>query len=433
MYRILVTWVGKIIIRLTRLFGHGGSALPGLIIETISPHYISKVAKKISGGAVLVTGTNGKTSTTKMIAGIFEHAGRQVIYNRSGSNMSRGIATALAEQSSLFGQPKGEIALFEVDEAFVGDVSAKLKPQVIVVLNLLRDQLDRYGELNRTAELIGKGLLHAKHIVLNGDDQLVANLAGQAGSAEVTYFGAKGKLQQELPDDASLLQKTASKIKNWVRHHSEHAVVLAGVKEINESQQVTYLYQDNEYQAQLPLPGIYNAYNGAAALAAAACIGLDLKKAADALAHITPAFGRTETIDVGGKTLQLLLVKNPAGFNQVIKTFLISQNKLPLLIAINDNIADGRDVSWLWDVDFEMMAHKRHQILASGNRGYDLSLRLKYAEINSTTERDLTEALKVFIKGLSEGQKGYVVPTYTAMLKLRSLLAKQTDVKEMWQ
>lgn len=433
MYRILVTWVAKLTIRINRMFGTGGSALPGLIIEKLSPQYLAKTSRYLKNGVVLITGTNGKTTTTKLLAGILENANQKVVVNRSGSNMSRGIAAALAEQSNWLGRPRGDVGLFEVDEAFVPNVAKQLKPKAIIVLNLLRDQLDRYGELDRTASLINQGLRHTSMAVLNADDPLVKALAEGRDKTRVAYFGAVAKLQNELPDDASLLQKTTRGLEELLPNFRHLRVLLTSCQPLHEGQKIHLKANGKSYEAALQLSGVYNAYNAIAAITAADVLKIDLTHATQSLASISPAFGRSEEIDSHGKTLQLLLVKNPAGFNQVLKTFLNTNSGLPILFAINDNFADGRDVSWLWDVDFELLHSKKPHVLVTGLRAYDLALRLKYAGVESTVEPDPQTALRTLEHNLKAGETGYIVPTYTAMLKLRGLLAKKSAVEEIWK
>lgn len=433
MYRIFVTWVGRIILHILRLTGRGGSALPGLVVERLSPNYLRGMARRLPGHVVLVTGTNGKTTTTKLLSGILEAENRRVLVNRSGSNMSRGIASAFIEQSNWFARPKADIGLFEVDEAFVGDVAAKTKPKVLIVLNLLRDQLDRYGELDRTAKLIRKGFSHTKTVVLNGDDSLVKGLSSDFPRDRVKYFGAVAKLQEQLPDDASLLSKASKGIERLLPELRHLDMLLTSANAVKNGQNVALKHQHQSCRAFLQLPGLYNAYNAAAATLAALCLDVSFQNASNALAGVRPAFGRSEVVEFDGKKLELLLVKNPSGFNQVINTFLCDTKNLPILFAINDNFADGRDVSWLWDVDFEKLKNMNHKILVSGIRANDLAVRLKYADIPCTVETSLTQALHVFHKELSAAQIGFVVPTYTAMLKLRGALSKNNNIEDMWQ
>ena len=434
MFKILVIWLGKVLLWATRLRGGAGSAFPGLVVETIYPNFIKRMVKGLSGGSILVTGTNGKTTTTKMLRGVLEDAGHRPLSNRAGGNLSRGVASALIEHADWRGRLDGDVGLFEIDEAFTGDVAQKLCPRTIVVLNLLRDQLDRYGELDRTAQLIAAGLPYAQTAVLNADDPLVAGLAEAA--SKVISFGASDKIRALLPHDEELLTRkpgSRSKPRQQQPPIGNLDLRLSSVEVKSGQQNLTIQHEGKVYGGTLQIQGLYNAYNALAAVAAASSIGINIKAAIASLAKAEPAFGRTELIEVGDKKLQLLLVKNPAGFNQVIRTFLMGSRQQSLLIAINDNFADGRDVSWLWDVDFEQMQKQDHQTLTSGIRGYDLAVRLKYADTKSTTELNLASALDQFMADLPPGATGFVIPTYTAMLALRQLLARRFQVKKVWQ
>ncbi|MBI3984169.1 DUF1727 domain-containing protein [Candidatus Microgenomates bacterium] len=433
MYLVSV-WGGKLLLKLLRLTGQGGAALPGLIVERIYPRFLNRVAKQLGWGAILVTGTNGKTTTTKLIAGMLEAEGHLLVRNRSGSNMSRGIVSAFLEHVRWSGRLRQDMALFEVDEAFMGDVAAKLRPRVVVVLNLLRDQLDRYGELDRTAELIAAGLKYTQQAVLNADDPLVAQMAGAVNSGSALFFGAVPELKVQLPHDEQLHQRPRKRpvAKRTGAPTSKLNLLLTKTKLTPDGQRFTYEYAGRVYQARLQLPGIYNAYNAAAALTCVTVVGLALTRANASIVQVPPAFGRSELVEVGGRQLRLLLVKNPAGFNQIISTFLVSR-PAPTLMAVNDNFADGRDVSWLWDVDFEALSSFKPALLVTGIRAYDLAVRLKYADITCSAEPALDKALRTFIKQLAPGDTGYIVPSYTAMVGLRKLLAKQADIKEVWE
>lgn len=427
--KLIVIWLGKIILFLTRLRGGGGSALPGLVGETLFPNFNRVMARQLREGSVLVTGTNGKTTTAKMLARVLEDGGKQVIRNVAGSNMSRGIASSFIECASWTGKLQAGVGLFEVDEAYVPLVASELKPKAIVVLNLLRDQLDRYGELDRAAQLIGEGLEHATVAILNQDDPLVAQLHTRTGG-EVVTFGAAPALRAQVPHDAALLAtlpKTAAK-----SPRTKPTALLTKANAHRQRQSLEIAVKGTAYAVELQLPGLYNAVNATAVLAAVQALGLDVARAAESLGQVTAAFGRTELVTVGEAKLQLLLVKNPAAFNQVIQTFLLEGPAAPVLIAINDKFADGRDVSWLWDVDFERLQGTKHVITASGVRGADMALRLKYAEVPCKLETDWDVALDTIIAD-SNGRTGYIIPTYTAMLELRKLLALRTDLPEVWE
>ncbi|KAA0236285.1 MAG: UDP-N-acetylmuramoyl-tripeptide--D-alanyl-D-alanine ligase [Acidimicrobiales bacterium] len=428
--RLFVIWLGKILVVLARLRGGGGSALPGLVVQRLRPRLLGELAGELRGGCVVVTGTNGKTTSVKMLSLMLSEAGYVVLTNRTGSNMVRGLLSTLVEQATWTGRLPFDIGVFEVDEGNVAPVAAAVAPRVAVVLNLLRDQLDRYGELERTAELISGGLPAAQAVVLNGDDRLVAGL-GSALGGPVHFFGASDELRAALPDDAGLL--TGERARERVVPQSELAVELTRADTAGLEQVLELRCGSVAYPARLPMPGVYNAYNAAACICAMDALGEDVERAAEALSGMRPAFGRGEPVEVDGVRIVLQLVKNPSGLNQVIHTLLAVGPPRRILFAINDNIADGRDVSWLWDVDFEALAGRGDTVVASGIRGTDLALRLKYAEVPSTADNNLAGALDEFVKGTDAGEVAYVVPTYTAMLDLRKLLRGRAELKEMWE
>jgi UDP-N-acetylmuramyl tripeptide synthase len=431
MYRVLMIWLGKLILLLSRLRGGAGSALPGLVIEKLYPNFISKMVKQLDD-IVLVTGTNGKTTTTKMLQHILVDGSCEPITNRSGSNMSRGVASALIENSSWRGRLDAKRGLFEVDEAYVADVAKKTQPSTMVVLNLLRDQLDRYGELDRTAELIGAGFPFIKNLVLNGDDPLVKGLVRFASNNNVLFFGAVAGLKKMVPHDENIHKHSESSASVLEGEFKPNALLLkAAAKE--EKQEIEVLLKNHKYRFSITLAGIFNAYNAIAAFLTASLLAINPKIASKRLSEVTSAFGRGELVEINGKKLRLLLVKNPAGYNQIIKTFLVSKRKLNILLALNDNFADGRDVSWVWDVDFEPLNNMEHQITTSGIRSYDLTVRLKYADTESQPIPNLQMALGEILKSLSADEIGYIIPTYTAMLELRAILAKQTTLEEIWR
>lgn len=377
------------------------------------------------GMTVLVAGTNGKTTTTKMIRHILEANGKTVINNSAGSNMPRGIISAILEHTDWRGRMEADVGLFEIDEGFIGKVAEAARPEAIVVLNLLRDQLDRYGELDRTTQLIADALPHANTAVLNADDPRVAGLDGHA--ARSVFFGAEPHIREQVPHDDALhrkQQQTPSEIAQDI------TTKVVSAEQTDTGQQISLGVKDETWGIPLRLSGFFNAYNAAAAVALASTLGIAKETATGALERVTPAFGRSERITVGDKQIVLLLVKNPAGFNHIISTYLTGSEDTPTLIAINDNYADGRDVSWLWDVDIEQLSETRRHIITGGIRGYDMALRLQYAEIPSETERDYQEAIDILLERIPEGGEGHIVPTYTAMYQLRKLLMERAEAVE---
>jgi len=458
--RLLLTLLlGKTVIWLSRRLGRGGgSALPGLLAERLTPDIAQRLGSSLPQGVVLVTGTNGKTTTTKMVRSILEAAGMRVLTNRSGSNLSRGVVSSLVEQATLRGRLQADLGLFEVDEAAMPAVARALEPRAILVLNLFRDQLDRYGELDKTASLIGQAIAAGEaHVYLNADDPLVAHLATYAADRDrVHYFGidapVSAKLASDLAADSDhcpLCGRALEYSRVFFGHvghyhcptgHFERpspASALAELTEEDERHSVFRVTVDGAAPEGVPvtlqLPGLYNAYNALAALALTAGLGVGPETAAATLAKVDAAFGRVERVVLAGREIYLLLIKNPTGFNQVLRTFLVSRPGRHVLMLINDNIADGRDVSWLWDVGFEDLAPLGHHILAGGIRGTDLALRLKYAGVPSTVEPDVQAALDRLLAEIPPGETGYILPTYTAMLEVRALIGRRSKLKGFWE
>jgi lipid II isoglutaminyl synthase (glutamine-hydrolysing) len=429
--RLPVLWIGKILVALARMRGGGGSAFPGLVVERLHPQLLAEQLDQLPGGCVIVTGTNGKTTTTKMLVTLLDAAGRRVVTNPSGSNMVRGLLSAVVEQSTWSGRLPGDLAVFEVDEPNVPAVARLVRPSQLLILNLHRDQLDRYGELERSATLLAEAVPLAGSVVLNADDPLVARLAGQTAPDRVRWFGVSPDLRAQLPDDANLLVGAAPAAA--AVPFDQLAAGLESAVEDGDGQRVRIRAGAEDLGADLHLPGVYNATNLTAVVATLPPVGVAPAAVIETVAGLTPAFGRGERIELDDRAVVLQLVKNPSSFTQVIRTQLVAGADRDLLIAINDNFADGRDVSWLWDVDFEALAGRRDRIVATGLRAADLAVRLKYADLACDVEPDLEQALDRFVTGLAPGTTGFVVPTYTAMLDLRRLLGRRTDLKGFWE
>lgn len=439
---------------LSRRLGRGvGHALPGLIAERLDPHLGRKLAAALPHGIILVTGTNGKTTTTKLIAAALEAGGERVLSNRTGSNLRRGVLSALIAGVDLRGRPRATIGLFEVDEASLRRVAPELEPRHIVVLNLFRDQLDRYGELDTTAALIGEGIAATEaQLYLNADDSLVASLARYARSPErVHYFGIEGlpavaATAHAMAKDSDRCPVCGSRLVfarvfyGHIGHYTcpngdfarpQPGVAVTSVSETGlGGSRFTVAISSRRYDMQLPLPGTYNLYNALAMLALGSGLGLEPAVLGGALERATAAFGRVEQVEIRGRRLYLLLIKNPAGFTQVLETFLLGVERPHVLMAIHDNHADGRDVSWLWDVPLELLARTKPRVWVVGIRGADMALRLHYAGIESRQPGSIEAGLEELIESTPEGGTAFVLPTYTAMLEVRASLKGQTPMPE---
>jgi UDP-N-acetylmuramyl tripeptide synthase len=447
----------------TRQAGRGGgTAAPGLVADRIDPALLTKLARRLGRGAIIVAGTNGKTTTSRMIADILEADGAAVIHNRSGSNLVRGVAAAFARQATLDGDPGGEVAVIEADEAALPDLARLVRPRVVLLNNLFRDQLDRYGELATIATRWSAAIARlpaSASVVVNADDPTLAEISRDIVAARVT-FGLTGGAHAlvTLPHaadsatcrrcGADLVYATlyVSHLGNWHCPRCSAArppldvagqrIELLGVESLTAeicSPGMAPL------EVSVGVPGLYNAYNAVAAVAASRAMGVSDAVIQRALSAFRSAFGRIERVSVRGRTLTLALVKNPVGFNEVLRMLTAASGGLtvPTLIAINDNHADGRDVSWLWDVDFELLADGGAPVATTGIRGADMANRLKYAGLNADRIRplgaELAPALEAFVDSVPEGQTAYVLPTYTAMLELRANLAAEGLVEPFWE
>ncbi|MCQ2000634.1 Mur ligase family protein [Arthrobacter zhaoxinii] len=413
--------VGKLVRSASKLRG-GGSALPGLVVEKIDPDFIRRTLADLPLGVAVVSGTNGKTTTTKMVVELLESQGLKVFTNRTGSNFTRGVAAALLGEVSLRGRLDADIAVLELDEAHAVHFVKLIQPRYSLLLNVLRDQLDRFGEIDKTTRLLEQiARATTETVVLNREDPRVAGIAESLTGQRAVYFGLDASLRSTFPNDDEMRGSLAEALAAT----QEADVVLERVSET----EADFLIDGQIRTSGLKLRGVYNIFNAAAALAFARTIkGGDLDSDAlfEALANVEPAFGRGESLTVNGQPLELVLVKNPSGFRLGLKSF--AAHGYSTMIAINDNYADGRDMSWLWDVDFESLAEGGVDVV-SGVRAYDMALRLKYDDVPvRTIEPDITDGLKRFIKD-SPGVPMRIFCTYTAMLAVRRELSKITKVE----
>ena len=395
---------------------------------------------------MLVSATNGKTTTSAMVAAVLERAGKKVVHNRAGSNMGWGVATALLDA----GHEPGQLGLFEVDEAWLPRVARALHPGTYLLSNLFRDQLDRYGELESLADgwadLVAADADRAR-FVLNADDPLIADL-GRGRETSVLYYGVEDDSQalpglQHAADSKHCRNCGAPYVYDAVylghlgRYHCENCgrtrptpAVSAQRVELEgmSGARVSLATPQGPIEFRLPLPGLYNVYNAVAAAALSLELGAKPAQVREALEGFGGAFGRVETIPVDGRPVSILLVKNPAGANEVLRTLTLEEGPIDLWLALNDGIADGRDVSWIWDADFEQLAGRVRRATCSGTRAEEMALRLKYAGIEAelTVERDIESSLDSAVAaGSGKGAPLYALPTYTALLELRDLLARR--------
>jgi len=414
------TLLGKTVRSITRLRG-GGSALPGLFVEKIDPTFVAESLAQLPRGVVVISGTNGKTTTTKMVTELLEGQGLKVFTNRTGSNFIRGVAAALLGEVDMKGKLDADIAVLELDEAHAVRFVRTITPRYSLLLNVMRDQLDRFGEIDATAKMLAVIAARTTDgVVLNREDPHVTSLAGKLSDKQVAFFGLNPALSHLFPSDDELRggPKNAK------------AVPIADVTlEEFSGDEATFKIDITKHTTTLKLQGVYNIFNAAAALALVRMIvgkATNTEKLIATLAGVTPAFGRGEKLTVGGQPLELVLVKNPSGFRLGLSSFPASD--YATMIAVNDNYADGRDMSWLWDVEFDSL-RTGGVSQVSGIRAYDMALRLQYDEVEITrVEPDLKKALHSFIAAHPDTPKR-VYCTYTAMLALRQELAKITTVE----
>ena len=427
----------------------GGTTLPGRLLLALDGEAIARLAGRLARGSVVISATNGKTTTAKMLAGMLEPE-LAVCHNRAGANLASGVASA------LLAHPAAELGLFEVDEAALPGVAGELDPTVLVLGNLFRDQLDRYGEL----ELIGErwagvtgALGRDRVLVRNGDDPLVGSLP--AGEARALTFGiadASAALA-EMPHaaDSKWCPRCGARLVysavflghlgGWECVHCglrrPPLDVSAGELRLEGLEACRFQLRTplGEAAVRLPVPGIYNVYNALAAVAAACAVGdVALGRIVAGLERFDPAFGRFEHVTVAGRPTVLLLVKNPAGANEVIRTLAGDPTPKRLLVALNDRIADGRDVSWIWDVDFERLEGAVAHAVTTGTRAAEMALRLTYAGVPGD-QLEIVPALDAALDRAVGGGEGpvFLLATYTAMLDLRALLVDRGAARPYWE
>ncbi|RSX54423.1 Mur ligase family protein [Bifidobacterium samirii] len=478
--------IGKGVRRASRLLHHGGSAFPGKIAETIDPGFLARTLAQLPLGVVLVSGTNGKTTTTRMVATMLADLGLRVFTNPTGSNFTRGVASALLEQVSLGGRLDADIAVLELDEAYAVHFVRQCRPRYALLLNVMRDQLDRFGEIDNTARLLGHvAEATTGTVVLNREDPRIARLADlvRTPGADVRWFGLSDDLRRFFPSDddmtvtidlgdAAATTDAAGAASAGAADGDAGAPTVAGATApaAGRPDADVILTRVGDHRADLTidgvthttdvrLEGVYNLYNAAAALAVVRAVQADPRtgriidhasgrgRAAlaarirdfrdagtdalvAALAGVTPAFGRGEIIDVNGHPTELLLVKNPMGFRLALASF--PPDGADTMICINDEYADGRDMSWLWDVDFSSLRDGGVKQV-SGVRAWDMALRLEYDRVPvGATDTDLDAALAAFVAAdpAHPGRRRHIYCTYTAMLHVRAALARIADVAD---
>jgi UDP-N-acetylmuramyl tripeptide synthase len=437
--------------RLSRLAGRGGgTTLPGKILTSIDSEAIGRLAARLPRGAALVSATNGKTTTSAMVAEILRpHVA--LAHNREGANLASGIASALMDAGDA------ELALLEVDEGAFPAIARQVRPRAVLLGNLFRDQLDRYGELELIAErwrYAVAGLDPSATVVVNVDDPLLAELARDRPG--VVRFGVDDPsvARERLPhaaDSKYCVRCGAPYLYDaaYVGHLGDYRCpngdsarpsldVAARSIELEGLEPTRFELEASAGSAQvaLELPGLYNVYNAVAASSLALALGVALDDVAEGLARFRAAFGRFERFPAGDRSVLVLLIKNPAGANEAVRTLVAGGAPRVAVVALNDEIADGRDVSWIWDVDFEPLAESLGRLVASGKRAEELALRFKYGGLDPSrieVVSDLDRALDRGLELVPAGGELAVLPTYTAMLALRDIAARRGLVRQYWE
>jgi UDP-N-acetylmuramyl tripeptide synthase len=437
--------------RLSRLARTGGgTTVPGKVLTTLSPNAVEQLAARLPLGSALVSATNGKTTTAAMVAEILGER-RRLAHNSAGANLLSGVA------STLLSTPEAELGLFEVDEAALPEVARRVRPRALCLGNLFRDQLDRYGELELVAERWRRtiGELDADTVlIVNGDDPQVGDL-GRDRPNSIVFGMDDGRLAAStLPHaaDSKWCLRCGTPYEYaaaYVGHLGAYRCPACGHArppldlvarsiELHGLDAVSFDFVDDQepQRIRLRLPGLYNVYNALAAAGLARALGASPSEVRDGLERFTAAFGRFERLPMGERTVLMLLVKNPAGANEVVRTLVAGGAPRLAVIALNDGIADGRDVSWIWDVDFEPLLERLERVVVSGDRAAELALRCKYAGFDEAAidvVPDLGQALDRGLELTPAGAELVVVPTYTAMLALRGIVSERGFARPYWE
>ncbi len=445
---------GKFIGFLTKLKGGGATAAPGLYALKIDRELVKKLTSKTNFESIVISATNGKTTTSRIIANILENSGVKIIHNRQGSNLLRGLASTLITKSSLTGKFDHTIGIWETDEATLHEVIESTNPKTVILINLFRDQLDRYGEVDAVRakwQKVIENLPKSTTLILNADDPGISFLA-KFHKGKVLFFGVNDK-KINLPDinnvaDARFCLNCGNTLTYNIllsAHMGHYYCSNCDFKRPTPEVNATDLKFKPDYSTSLKLtinhelltisyllPGLYNVYNIMAAAACASDLNIKGNIVKKSIENFSAAFGRFQKLDVGGKKIIIFLIKNPAGANEVIRTIVGTQNQVCLLAILNDNIADGKDISWIWDTSWEAMSGVTNKVSVSGTRAWDLANRLKYAEIKLSTDKvykDINYSVVKSVKIMGSKDTLIILPTYTALLGVQKSLSKLGAVK----
>lgn len=439
--------ISKIIIKLSKTLFKGGSNFPGRIALKIDKNILSIVSKDYK--VVLVTGTNGKTTTTSMIYNMLKNSNKNVITNNTGANLNPGITSCFIDNFRFKELTSDKYAVIEVDEANLKFITEYIDPKIIIVTNLFRDQLDRYGEVYTTLNKILEGIVKVPHstLLLNGDESLLGDLKVPN---KLVYYGFECSPNKnttvEINADAKFCKncKTAYSYDFITYNHlgkyycencgykrPELDYFVTSIEELTASSSTVKI---NNFEYIINQPGVYNIYNALCAISTAKLLNVEDSVIYNSLKNIESSFGRQESININGKEIKIILVKNPAGYNEALNTVSLDNRKINLCMLLNDNYADGRDVSWIWDVNFESLANLNiTNAIIGGNRLYDMGVRLKVAGIDYT-KFSMCENYDTVLSNIesSDGEIVYVLATYTAMIDFRKFLHSKKLIQKLW-
>lgn len=438
----------------------GGTSLPGMIARRIDPNVLKSVVGASRARKIVITGSNGKTTTARMTAAIADASGHRVSQNRTGSNLLQGVTSVAVNFADLFGRLDSDVLLFEIDEATIPLAVPEIQPDVVIITNIFRDQLDRYGELYQVANALNKmleDLPESSTILLNGNDPQVASF-GQNAKAKRLFFGLETK------EVGTPVPEQSADIIRCIHCHEDLAyevaymshlgiyrcpncgytlpkldIAVTSVTLASDGEGPTHMKlrtPQGEIELEIPLPGLHNVYNAAAATGAALAAGFDKEKVQTGLKDIKTAFGRLEKIQAGDKTIYLSFVKNPTSFNLILRLIAQHPGKKHFLLAASHTVVDGEDFAWLWDVELEEIAADMLDVVCSGNKPEELAMRLKYAEVSPariTLIPDREAALEAALKNVEPGGTLYIMSSYTPTQELRRIMQKHGWVKHFWE
>lgn len=405
------------------------SVLPGSIARRIEPKLLQLLSQQVKKGAILIAGTNGKTTTSLLLREILERQGYRVAHNSTGANLENGLMTALMDNTNILGSLDVDYAILEVDENILPRVLAPIQPKLILCLNLFRDQLDRYGEVDTISKRWGKAIATLSPdtiVVANADDPTICYLGQQLTQQRVSFFGLSEPEHylEAIPHAVDSIYcprcgKALDYKGVYLSHMGEYSCSNCGFSRSQPSL--------NSSEWPQILVGLYNKYNTLAAATAAQELGVNAATIRETIPNFQAAFGRAEELEINGKKVRILLSKNPVGTNETIRVVTESADKTTLLV-LNDRVQDGEDVSWIWDVDTEKLVQRGGTLVVSGDRAYDMALRLRYSDPNSAqnfkliVEEDLRQAINTALERTANNETLHILPTYTAMLNVREVL-----------